>query len=54
MRPDDCYTRNEHAVTRVIAGETIIVPMKVRIPMKSATEYDPSRPPIPEQAGHPI
>jgi hypothetical protein len=26
----------------------------VRIPMKSATYYDPSRPPIPEQAGHPL
>ena len=28
MHPDDCYVRDEHVVTRVIAGETIIVPMK--------------------------
>ena len=28
MHPDDCYVRDEHVVTRVIADETIIVPMK--------------------------
>ena len=28
VHPDDCYVRDEHVVTRVIADETIIVPMK--------------------------
>jgi len=26
--PNDCYFKDEHVVTRVIAGETIIVPIK--------------------------
>jgi hypothetical protein len=28
VQPNDCYVRDEHVVTRVIAGETIVVPMK--------------------------
>ena len=28
VHPDDCYVRDEHVVTRLIADETIIVPMK--------------------------
>ena len=26
----------------------------MRIPMKSATHYDPKRPPVPGQSGHPL
>ncbi len=28
VSPTDCYVRDEHVVTRVIEGETIIVPIK--------------------------
>ena len=28
VSPNNCYVRDEHVVTRVIADETIIVPMK--------------------------
>jgi Coenzyme PQQ synthesis protein D (PqqD) len=28
VQPNNCYVRDEHVVTRVIEGETIVVPMK--------------------------
>ena len=31
VSPRDCYVKDEHVVTRMIAGETILVPMKPTI-----------------------